>query len=155
MPTPAKTYADVLLRLLRSTTVIANGCWEWQGAKSSKGYGRIKYDGKRWATHRLMAHIQLSDVSTESVVCHRCDNTCCLNPEHLWVGTQKQNVDDRDAKGRRNQARGERQGSSKLTEIQVQKIRLDTRKQSVIAAAYGITRAHVGNLKSNRAWTHL
>ena len=154
MPSPAKNYSDILLRILRNTSIDPSGCWLWKGSKSVAGYGRIKFDDVRWAVHRLMAHINISDVAEDSVVCHRCDNPCCVNPEHLFIGTQKQNVDDRDAKGRRNQARGERQGSSKLSAEQVLAIRLDSRKQSVIAAEYGISRAHVGNLKANRAWKH-
>ena len=154
MPAPAKDFADVLLRLLRNVSLSTTGCWEWEGAKSVKGYGRIKFGGSYWAAHRLMAHIKIGDVGGSVTVCHRCDNPCCINPEHLFIGTQKQNIDDRDLKGRRNQARGERQGSAKLTEEQVKAIRLDPRKQSVIAAEFGISRAHVGNLKANRAWKH-
>lgn len=154
MPSPAKNYSDILLRVLRNTLICPSGCWVWKGSKSASGYGRIKFEGVRWAAHRLMAHINLGEVTDDSVVCHRCDNPSCVNPEHLFIGTQKHNVDDRDNKGRRNQARGERQGSSKLTTEQVLAIRLDPRKQSVIAAEYGISRAHVGNLKANRAWRH-
>jgi hypothetical protein len=155
MPTAARDYAEVLLRLLRGTKLSTSGCWEWGGAKSSSGYGRIGFDGARWACHRLMAHIKVGAVKPDDIVCHRCDNPCCINPEHLFIGTQKQNVDDRDAKGRRNQVRGARQGSSKLTEDMVKAIRLDTRKPSIIADEYGISRAHVGNLKHNRAWKHV
>ena len=154
MPSAAKDYAEILLRLIRNTSITPTGCWEWLGSKSVAGYGRIKFDGRYWATHRLMAHLKIDDVDENSIVCHRCDNPSCLNPEHLFIGTQKDNVNDRDAKGRRNQARGERQGSAKLTEDQVKAIRLDTRKQSVIAKEYGSTRTHVGNLKANRAWKH-
>lgn len=155
MPSPAKDYAEILLRILRNTSIQQAGCWEWQGAKSVAGYGRISFDGVRWAVHRLMAHIKISDVADTAVVCHRCDNPSCVNPEHLFIGSQKDNVDDRDLKGRRNQARGEAQGSSKLTEKQVSAIRLDSRKQLIIASEYGISRAHVGNIKANRAWKHV
>ena len=155
MPTPAKDYAEILLRLLRNISINLNGCWNWQGSKSVKGYGRIKFEGVYWSTHRLMAFLKLSDLGEGSVVCHRCDNPSCINPDHLFVGTQLENILDRDLKGRRNQAKGENQGSSKLTAAQVTSIRLDTRKHSTIAAEYGITRAHVGNLKANRAWKHI
>jgi len=155
MPAPSKDYADVLLRILRNTSIRESGCWEWGGAKSMKGYGRIQFEGRHWATHRLVAHIKIADVSEDAVVCHRCDNPCCLNPDHLFIGTQKQNVDDRDQKGRRNQARGERQGSAKLTAEEVLAIRLDPRKPRVVAEAFGISHAHVGNIKANRAWKHV
>lgn len=155
MPAPSKDYAEILLRLLRGVDIKPCGCWEWQGAKSIQGYGQIEFENKTWRTHRLMAHIKVADVLDTSIVCHRCDNPCCINPEHIWVGTQKQNVDDRDKKGRRNQARGARQGSAKLTEELVKQIRLDPRRHQIIAADYGITRAHVGNLKANRAWKHV
>lgn len=156
MPTPAKDYADVLLRLLRNIQIdTASGCWNWLGAKCVSGYGRIKFNDKKYRAHRLMAEIKIGPVPTDAVVCHRCDNPSCINPEHLFIGTQKENVNDRDAKGRRNQARGERHGASKLTSEQVTAIRLDTRRLPVIAKDYGITRAHVRNLKAGRAWKHI
>lgn len=154
MPSAAKNYSDILLRILRNIEIVPSGCWEWRGARCNAGYGRIKYDGKQNRVHRLMAHIAIGDVAEESVVCHRCDNPCCVNPEHLFIGTQKRNIEDRDAKGRRNQARGEKQGNSKLTAEQITAIRLDPRKSKVIADEYGVTRAHIGNIKANRAWRH-
>lgn len=155
MPSQAKDYSEILLRILRNVSIQQTGCWEWKGAKSVKGYGRITFENATWAVHRLMAHMQIGDVKKDTVVCHRCDNPSCVNPEHLFIGTQKENVADRDSKGRRNQAYGERQGSAKLTAAQVTAIRLDMRKHSEIAKTYGITRAHVGNLKANRAWRHI
>jgi hypothetical protein len=76
-----------------------------------------------------------------------------VNPAHLFLGTHADNHRDRNLKGR--QARGERNGFSKLTEEAVRSIRSDPRRRSTIAAEYGITRHHVGMLKRRDAWKHL
>lgn len=76
------------------------GCWEWQGAKTATGYGRLKFKGEAWMAHRLMYTLTKGDIPKGMVVLHSCDNPCCINPEHLSVGTQKDNMDDCKSKGR-------------------------------------------------------
>lgn len=75
-------------------------CWEWQGAKTAFGYGRLKLKGEAWMAHRLMYTLTKGDIPEGMVVMHSCDNPCCINPEHLSVGTQKDNMEDCKAKGR-------------------------------------------------------
>lgn len=75
-------------------------CWEWQGAKTRTGYGRMKVKGQAWMAHRYMYTLSKGEIPEGLVVMHKCDNPCCINPEHLTVGTQKDNMEDCKRKGR-------------------------------------------------------
>lgn len=96
--------------ILMRVAVAPNGCWEWQGAKSKAGYGRVKhYDGQRTflaLPHRVVAHAMglidavRADPYRNVVVMHTCDNRLCCRPEHLKVGTSSDNMRDCVRKGR-------------------------------------------------------
>jgi len=85
-----------------------SGCHEWQGAINAAGYGQVKRDGKMLMVHRLMYEMRVGPIPDWAFVLHYCDNRRCANPEHLFLGTHQDNMDDMVAKGR--QARGERHG---------------------------------------------
>jgi hypothetical protein len=99
-----------------------NECWLWLGALDKDGYGQIwdGYAGKMKRSHKVSAQIHHGD-SDGRIVMHSCDNPSCCNPNHLSYGTNADNVADKMKKSR--QAKGERQGHSKLTEAQVSDIR--------------------------------
>lgn len=81
--------------------VVKSGCWFWQGGTSPDGYGKVKRFGKTIRAHRLFYEHHVEPVPEGLWVLHKCDNPLCVNPDHLWVGTQLDNEQDKDAKGRR------------------------------------------------------
>lgn len=97
------TSREVILeRIERKISPEPNsGCWLWTGAVSGSGYGKINIGGKFFAAHRLSYFLH-NDLPTTNplFVCHRCDNPMCVNPEHLFLGTARDNLVDCILKGR-------------------------------------------------------
>ena len=89
-------------RLLKHIKVTPTSCWEWTGAKVPKGYGKTSLNGNGSYVHRIMWQIEYGPIPRRMQVCHSCDNPPCINPEHLWLGTAKDNIRDSTEKGRRN-----------------------------------------------------
>lgn len=88
-------------RLFDKRKIIANGCWEWQGALA-QGYGLLHIrKGNHKKAHRLSWEIFKGPIPKDLCVCHHCDNRKCFNPDHLFLGTQKMNMKDMSEKGRR------------------------------------------------------
>ena len=77
-----------------------NDCWIWNGSKHRQGYGHIRYNGKTALAHRVSWMIYNGGISEGIKVCHYCDEPSCVNPEHLFLGTQLDNVEDCIKKGR-------------------------------------------------------
>lgn len=123
------------------------GCWIWAGDHSNL-YGRFTFNGKRQLAHRISYQLHKGEIPSNMFVCHRCDSPFCVNPDHLFVGTAKDNVHDMMKKGRRR-------GSNKLSEEQVKMIRsIDYSRFTMLYAAkkFGVTEANVSYILSNKSW---
>jgi hypothetical protein len=122
----------------------------------SKGYGRFWVEGKNVSAHRWALERALKrSLAANHQACHHCDKPSCVNPAHLFEGTHKDNMADRNAKGR--QARRERGGNVKLTETTVAKLRAEYagggHSQKALGIYYGIKQAQVSRIIRGVHWS--
>jgi len=148
---------DVFWRKVNKQT--KNGCWEWTGCLNEHGYGAFckKHTGELLA-HRASWKIHNGELPKELHVCHKCDVPLCVNPNHLFLGTNADNVADKIAKGRSSYdgfKPGEDHPQSILTSEQINSIRLDGRNAAEIAKIYGVSRSHIDGIKSGKTWKSL
>lgn len=137
---------------------VENGCWLWGRAVSSNGYGFMWVSERRryQNTHRASYEAFVGPIARGLQVLHRCDVRLCVNPAHLFLGTQKDNIADMIAKGRDNRPRGERAGTAKLTAEKVRAIRKITGKTSrQIAVEFGVGKSTINAVRDRTAWKHL
>lgn len=130
-----------------------SGCWLWLGLLREDGYGLLSVRGKHKRAHVWAYEHFKSKVPKHLCVLHNCDVRCCVNPEHLRVGTKKQNT--QDAIDRRRFPQGIEHHVTTLTENQIQAIRKDARKQRIIAAEYGVCQMTISNIKARKTWKYL
>ena len=136
--------------------ILDSGCWEWVKFCDDRGYARINFGGKNCKAHRLSFEAFEREIPCGKCVLHKCDNPKCINPKHLFLGTQIENIQDMVAKGRQRKNGGHQ--SAKLTDAQIFEIReLFSRgaKNKDIVQQYGITKGHASNIKAGRVWRHL
>lgn len=154
------------------------GCWNCNYATDSDGYTSMRILGKSEKSHRAAYQLWKGRIPLGMLVCHTCDNPRCINPEHLWLGTPRDNMEDKVRKGRqskvgnrgnvrgdKNGSRthpgshlGERNGRSRLTEEGVRYIRmwaLEGFSRKKIAEVFDISYAQVGFVIRATAWGHV
>lgn len=117
-----------------------SNCINWNGAKSKKGYGVVRLDGKILYVHRMSFRLHNGPIPKGNLVCHRCDNPACYNPEHLFVGTAQRNTDDMKNKGRGLYGRR----PVKLKNVKTDEI-FNFKTQSEVGAFLNITQSAVSH----------
>jgi len=147
--------AQLAARLSAKTEPELNsGCLLWTGA-NDRGYGTIYIGKKRRRAHRLSYELANGPVPYGLHVLHRCDVPACINPAHLFVGTQADNMADMKAKGRSSKNYGERANKAKLTEAEVHQIveMIDAgHRHRVISLAFGVSKSAITNIGSGATW---
>jgi hypothetical protein len=136
-------------------------CWEWTGPTPGPGYGKISVTpeggvSEQWYTHRYAWLLKHGPPALGLFVLHKCDNKLCCNPAHLYLGTQVDNVRDRDTRGRT--AHGERSGTAKLNCQAVRVIRWAWGrgvKQARLAALYHVDPCQIWMIVHRRSWKHV
>lgn len=145
-----------------------DGCWNWT-ASLKMGYGQMKIAGVFIAAHRFSFELHNTKIPVGMFVCHHCDNRRCVRPDHLFLGTPKDNIVDAANKGRLasqrigspqrlNVPRGERQNLAKLTEDAVRTIRslyLDGWTQVQLAQRFGVRQCSISSILCGKTWKHV
>ena len=135
-----------------------SGCWLWTARCNPNGYGYLKVPpGRVKQAHRISFELYRGPIPNGLSVLHKCDVRSCVNPDHLFLGTQKDNIQDMDKKGRgcRPVLAGERNPGAKLTFKMVNEIRAllsAGRRRHEIASYYGVSSGAISHIKCGRTW---
>lgn len=142
-------------RLLAKIAIDAEtGCWNWTAGKFPDGYGQFVEINRSRGAHRVSYELHCGAIPERMCVCHRCDNRACINPDHLFLGTNSENMADMTAKGR--QARGTSNARAKLTEADVLAIRSASGiTQQKLAKQYGVGQILISRIRRGKLWAHL
>lgn len=127
-----------------------NGCWMWTASQRTDGYGQLTVARVTLKAHHFMYFLFFGRIPTEHCVLHRCDVPLCVNPDHLILGTQQDNVTDMISKGRHWSKRGYKM--KKLTTDSVTEIRASNEKVNVLALRYGCTRNTITRAQNRRTF---
>ena len=162
--------------------ITKNGdCWEWNLCQGRGGYGKITINRKTKPTHKVSFEFFKKEFDKELLVCHKCDNRKCINPDHLWQGTQKENIEDCIRKNRKNTksgwkhseetkekfknrkrntvyVKGIQHGGCKLKEKDVMEIRqlsASGMKQKEISNKFNVHSSTISNIVRGKYWKRL
>ena len=139
----------------------SDDCWEWIGYREKSNYGRVSFRGNnKVLAHRASWILTNGDIPDGLCVLHECDNPPCVNPNHLFLGTHKDNARDRDEKGRGAlpKIKGSKHWNAKFHESDVRVIKelLSVRcKQKAIAWLFDVGDMQISNIKHGRIWGHV
>ena len=160
VPTRGGTYENFISNVLVGSV---NECWEWLGAITTKGYGCYTFEGKTQLAHRISYFLHMKERPNDKVVMHTCDNPKCVNPVHLILGTQADNVADMINKGRASfgdahPQLGSKNGMARLNEDQVREIKKLLNEgyyHKDIADWFNVARQTITNIATGRRWSHI
>lgn len=134
--------------------VTESGCWIWMAGLDSGGYGSIR-DGSMRKANRVAWELYRGPITDHEMVLHQCDIPCCVNPDHLFIGTQIDNMQDALTKHRNADTRGVKNGRAKLTEQQVTEIRALPGTLVNIAKLFGISKSMASYIRRGEHWKHI
>ena len=135
-----------------------DNCWPWTG-RTRKGYGYLALLGREVRATRIVWLLTYGSIGSELNACHRCDNPACVNPNHLFMGTHQENMDDMANKGRRAPALiGQKHPMAKLTDVDVREVKrllAAGLSQHAIAAHFKVTQSTISWIATGKHWGHV
>lgn len=132
-----------------------SGCWIWTGSLDVCGYARFGFDGRNSKASRVSLTLFKGITRIDGNACHKCDNRACVNPDHLYVGTQLDNMSDSIRRGTFQRVRGERKPLAKLTRDAVRDIRSKRLSTVEFAKLYGVATCTVRRVVRRDNWNHI
>jgi hypothetical protein len=132
------------------------GCWLWMGSVMNSGYGRFCVGYHDSSAHRHSYEIFVGEIPEGMSVLHRCDTKLCVNPRHLFLGTQDTNMKDMASKGR--SCKGSKNAGAKLGEssvIEIRRLINDGLSQQEIASQFGVTFQAISSISRGITWRHV
>jgi HNH endonuclease len=139
------------------------GCWIWMASLRPTGYGQFRYKGTTELAHRVAWLLFKGEIPKNRTayktmnVLHRCDTPRCVNPDHLFLGDQGDNISDAVSKGRwgKRGCQGESHGRARLTEEIVREILKSQDSAPILAARYRTSKGTIQHIRKRRTWRHL
>jgi hypothetical protein len=149
---------EIADRFWKHVEKVGNGCWLWTGCGFKNGYGRMRFGNYTRVPHRVAYELEIGAIPEGMLVLHKCDIRLCCNPDHLFLGTDLDNVHDCQKKNRRAHLVGEEHPMAKLTagdvvEIRKRRSRGDSLKN--IGNSFLVTTALIGMIVNRKIWRHI
>ncbi len=132
-----------------------SGCWLWDQSQGAGGYGMFELGGRSHGAHRISWQLHVGDIPVGQFVLHKCDVRCCVNPDHLFLGSARDNVLDMHMKSRNGNPRGAENGNARLSEFEVRVIRkhrFEGRSLRHIAEIMRLSYSTVRSVCTGRTW---
>lgn len=132
-----------------------SGCHLWTAGKNSSGYGQLWWKGREALAHRMAWRVAKGPIPHGQQVLHECDVRHCINPGHLFLGANADNVADRDRKGRHVPLLGSAHGMAILTEEDVRAIRASSARGIDLAKQFGVYPSRISAIRLRQSWKHI
>jgi hypothetical protein len=156
--------ADARERFRKKVQEADSGCWEWTGHRFPAGYGQFWLNGRDVYAHRAAYELFVGPIPARALICHHCDNRCCVNPAHLYAGDVRSNARDAVARGRLrgrfsgNPARGEAHYAAKLDADAVRRLRSERERGKSYArlgSEFGVSTGVARRIATRASWKHV
>ena len=134
------------------------GCWVWLGATYRSGHGQMTFKRQHLAVHRAAWMVYIGNIPIGKHVLHRCNVASCINPDHLYIGTDLENARDRIKSGTQHippRLIGENHNQAILDDNKVRMIRSSSRTRKQLAVEFGVSIQTIHAVKSRRLWKHV